>query len=101
MANELHSGLSRSDLSSALPPSNPQSSLRSIALVTSLTFGQLLLQFATQLILAKYFGAGDEMDAYVTALAPPVVIATILSGAIGYVLVPVVAEHVANGRKLD
>src|SRR5439155_24146819 len=78
-----------------------QSSLRSIAVVTSLTLFQLLLQFATQLVLAKYFGAGGEMDAYVAALAPPVVLATILSGSLGYVLVPVVAERRAAGSERD
>src|SRR5262245_32649485 len=50
-----------------------------------------------QLVLAKVFGAAGEMDAYVAALAPPVVIATILSGSLGYVLVPFVAERLARG----
>src|SRR5262249_22241852 len=79
----------------------PQSSLRSVAVVTSLTFVQLLLQFATQLVLAKYFGAAGEMDAYVAALALPVVVATILSGSLGYVLVPVVAERLTAGKQPD
>jgi putative peptidoglycan lipid II flippase len=60
-----------------------------------------LLQFATQLVLAKYFGAGREMDAYVTALAPPVVLATIFSGSLGYVLVPVIAELRAAESERD
>src|SRR5205814_2109780 len=63
------------------------------AIVTSLTLVQLLLQFALQLFLAKYFGAGGDMDAYVAALAPPVALATILSGSLGYVLVPIVVER--------
>lgn len=71
------------------------SSLRSVALVTALTFVQLLVQFATQLWLAKYFGAGPEMDAFVAALAVPTVIAAILSGSLGYVLVPVFSERMA------
>src|SRR5437773_1715374 len=74
------------------PSPQPPSSLWSIGVVTGLTFVQLLLQFATQLVLAKYFGAAGEMDAYVAALAPPVVIATILAGSLGYVLVPIVAQ---------
>jgi putative peptidoglycan lipid II flippase len=69
------------------------SSLRSVALVTALTFVQLLVQFATQLWLAKYFGAGPEMDAFVAALAVPAVIAAILSGSLGYVLMPVFSER--------
>jgi putative peptidoglycan lipid II flippase len=76
-------------------PSPPNSSLRSVSLVTSLTFLQLLLQFATQLVLAKFFGAAGEMDAFVAALAPPITLATMLSASLGYVLVPVVAEQIA------
>ncbi|HEY2415868.1 MAG TPA: lipid II flippase MurJ [Pirellulaceae bacterium] len=78
-------------------PTQPQTSLRSVAVVTTLTGCQLLLQFATQLVLAKYFGAAAEMDAYVSALAPPVVIATILAGSLAYVLVPIVAQLRAAG----
>ena len=81
------------------PP--PRSSLRSISLVTLLTLVQLLLQFATQLVLARYFGAAGEMDAYVAALALPVVIATILSGSLGYVLVPAIADRLAAGSERD
>jgi putative peptidoglycan lipid II flippase len=74
-----------------------QSSLRAVAAVTALSLAQLLVQFATQLILARLFGAESEMDAFVAALAPPVVMATILSGSLGYVLVPVFAERLASG----
>jgi putative peptidoglycan lipid II flippase len=72
-----------------------------VAFVTGLTFAQLLIQFATQLLLAKFFGAGGEMDAFVAALAPPVVIATILSGSLGYVLVPVFAERLTAAGERD
>jgi putative peptidoglycan lipid II flippase len=77
---------------SQIPP-RPQTSLQSVSLVTALTFVQLLLQFATQLVLARYFGAAGDMDAYVAALALPVVVATILSGSLGYVLVPAIAQQ--------
>lgn len=78
----------------------PQSSLRSVSVVTGLSFAQLLIQFATQLVLAKYFGASGEMDAYVAALAPPTVIATILSGSLAYVLVPVFSDRmIAGGQR--
>jgi len=61
---------------------------------------QLALQFALQLLLAKYFGAAEEMDAYVAASALPIVLATILSGSLGYVLVPMVAQQLEkHGRK--
>ncbi len=83
-------------LPSAVVAPLPSSSLRSISLVTGLTFIQLLLQFAFQLVLANYFGAAGDMDSYIAALAPPIVIATILSGSLGYVLIPVVADRRAN-----
>jgi len=83
------------------PASPPQSSLRSISLVTGLTFLQLLLQFATQLALAKFFGAAGDMDAFVAALAAPITLAAILSGSLGYVLVPVVAEQLATKNDKD
>jgi putative peptidoglycan lipid II flippase len=41
------------------------------------------------------------MDAYVAAMALPVVVATILSGSLGYVLVPAVAERLAGGNERD
>ena len=66
-----------------------------------MTLGQLLLQFATQLLLAKYFGAGAEMDAYVAAAAPPSVIAMILASSLGYVLVPIVAQIRAGGNERE
>src|SRR5262249_19805638 len=47
-------------------------------------------------VMARYFGASSEVDAYVAALALPVVIATILSGSLGYVLVPIVAEQLGE-----
>jgi putative peptidoglycan lipid II flippase len=77
------------------------SSLRSVALLTGLSLVQLLVQFATQLVLARFFGAASEMDALVAALAVPVVIAAIVAGSLGYVMVPVYAEQVAAGRQRE
>jgi len=72
-----------------------------VALVTSLSLVQLFILFGTQLVLARFFGAGREMDALVAALAVPVVLAAILSGSIGYVLVPVFADRVAKHGQRD
>lgn len=66
-----------------------------------MTVGQLLLQFALQLLLAKYFGAAAEMDAYVAALAVPVLVGMILSGSLGYVLVPTIAKLQADGKERE
>jgi putative peptidoglycan lipid II flippase len=64
-----------------------------VGLVTGLTFVQLLVQFAFQRLLARQFGAAAEMDAYVAALALPIVVSAVLAGSLGYVLVPVFAEQ--------
>ena len=79
--------------------STPQthSSLRSVAVVTGLTFAQLLVQFALLRLLARYFGATGEMDAYSAALAVPIVISTVMAGSLGYVLVPIFAEQMVAG----
>lgn len=68
-----------------------------MALVTGLTFAQLLVQFALLRLLARFYGAAGEMDAYAAALAAPVVISTVLAGSLGYVLVPAFAEQLAAG----
>jgi putative peptidoglycan lipid II flippase len=80
----------------AVAGGSPRTSLRSVSLVTGLTFGQLLVQFALQMVLARWYGAAAAMDAYVAALALPVVVATIISGPLGYVLVPAVAERLSQ-----
>jgi putative peptidoglycan lipid II flippase len=72
-----------------------------VSIVTGLSFAQLLIQFAIQLVLARLFGAGTEMDAYVAALAPPTVIAAILSGSLGYVLVPVFSDRLLAGGQRE
>ena len=71
-------------------------SLRAVGSVSLLTLVQLLLQFATQLLLARYFGTAGEVDAFMAAVALPLVIAAMVSGSLGYVLVPVVAEALAR-----
>lgn len=66
-------------------------------LVTGLNLLQLAIQFGLQLVLARQYGAGEAMDAYVAALAWPTVAAAILSGAVGYVLIPAVARQQTLG----
>lgn len=58
---------------------------------------QLGIQLGIQLLVARRYGAGDAMDAYVAALAWPTVVATILSGAVGYVLIPAVVRQSSAG----
>lgn len=67
-------------------------SLRSVALLTVLTLGQMGLQFGFQLLLARQFGTESDMDAFVAALTLPMVISGILAGALASAFVPVFIE---------
>jgi putative peptidoglycan lipid II flippase len=67
-------------------------SLRSVAVLTLLTLGQMGLQFALQLLLAKRFGTALEMDAFVAASTLPLVVSGLLAGALASAFVPVYVE---------
>ena len=73
-------------------------SLRSAGWVSLWSFGQLVVQFGFQVVLAKYFGASADMDAYVAAMAVPVVASAILVGSLGYAFVPVFTEQWNTGN---
>jgi putative peptidoglycan lipid II flippase len=67
-------------------------SLRSVAVLTLLTLGQMGLQFAFQLLLAKVFGADAEMDSLVAAWTLPLAVSGLLGVSIASVFVPVFVE---------
>lgn len=67
-------------------------SLRSVALLSLLTLGQMGLQFAFQILLARQFGTDSDMDAFVAALTLPMVISGLLAGALASAFVPVYIE---------
>lgn len=69
-----------------------ETSLRSVAVLTWLTLGQMALQFCWQILLAKWFGTALEMDAFVAAITLPMVVSGLLAGAIGSAFVPVYVE---------
>ncbi len=71
-------------------------SLRSAGWVSLCSLGQLALQFIFQVLLAKYFGASWEMDAYVASIAIPSVASAVLVGSLGYALVPLFGERLAD-----
>jgi putative peptidoglycan lipid II flippase len=79
----------------------PSASLSAVGFVSLLTLVQLLLQFAIQLLLARYFGTESDVDAFTAAVALPIVIAAIVSGSLGYVLVPVIAGALARQSPAD
>ena len=53
----------------------------------------LLLRLAVQVVLAYHFGARDEVDAYLVALAIPAVIQATMEFAINSVLIPLYLNH--------
>ncbi len=67
-------------------------SLRSVAVLTFLTLGQMGLQFALQLLLAKRFGTASDMDAFVAASTLPLVASGLLAGALASAFVPVYVQ---------
>lgn len=56
-------------------------------------FAQFALQFAFQLALAKWYGAGVEMDAFMAAQTIPIVVSTILVGSLQYAFVPIFVQR--------
>ncbi|MBX3436985.1 MAG: hypothetical protein KF861_05810, partial [Planctomycetaceae bacterium] len=71
-------------------------SLRSVSVVTLLSLGQMVVLFIHQLVLARFFGATEEMDAYLAAYVLPLVVGGILSTAVGTVVVTLFHELLAG-----
>jgi putative peptidoglycan lipid II flippase len=71
-------------------------SLRSAGWVSLWSAGQLAVQFALQMVLAKYFGAREEMDAFVSAIALPTVLSAIFVGSLSFALVPVFSQRLSR-----
>jgi putative peptidoglycan lipid II flippase len=57
----------------------------------------LIVSFCSQLIIALLFGASADLDAYLAAIALPSMFSSALGAAVGYVLIPALAEGKASG----
>ncbi|MBM80970.1 MAG: hypothetical protein CMJ78_10310 [Planctomycetaceae bacterium] len=66
--------------------------LKSVSIVSLCSFGQLVLQFAFQIVLAGFFGAESDTDAYFAAMTFPMVVSTVLVGSLGYAFIPIFIE---------
>jgi putative peptidoglycan lipid II flippase len=73
-----------------------RSSTRAVSVVTALSAVHLAAQFALQIVVAHYFGAGSDVDAYVAALTVPAVLSAVLFGNLPSALVPVYASRRAE-----
>jgi len=62
--------------------------LRSTLIVSALSLLNSVLSFVNQLVLARLFGTGKDMDAYLVAISIPSTVTALLVGSMGYQLVP-------------
>jgi len=60
--------------------------------ITALSFAGIVLSFISQVIVAYFFGASSERDAYFAAIVIPTYLATILTGSIGFIFLTQVIE---------
>lgn len=60
--------------------------------ITALSFLGIILSFISQLIIAYYFGATAERDAYFAAIVLPTYLTAIITGSIGFIFLPQVVE---------
>jgi len=60
--------------------------------ITALSFAGIILSFISQLIIAYYFGANSERDAYFAAIVIPTYLSAIITGSIGFIFLPKVIE---------
>lgn len=66
--------------------------LRSSLIVTLFGFLASLLAFLNQVMLARFFGAGEEMDAYLIAISLPLTLSALFSGVLGSQVVPALQQ---------
>jgi len=71
--------------------------IRSSVGVTAATVAASLMSVLSQVVIARYFGVSTSLDAYLAAGALPLTFTGVLTGGVGYVLIPLLAELEARG----
>jgi putative peptidoglycan lipid II flippase len=66
--------------------------LRSTLYVTLFSALAIILNLASQLIIAYYFGAKFQRDAYFVAISIPLFLITVINGSLGYIFIPQVVD---------
>lgn len=61
----------------------------------------LLAGLASQMVIAALFGAGAELDAFLTALVVPIYLQAVLLSGLTFVLIPAFVQEETEGRKGD
>ena len=74
---------------------------QSIALISALSFATLGAGLAVQVVLAARLGTSQEMDAYLVAITLPTLIAAVALIAFPSVLVPILKERLALGKRRE
>lgn len=70
--------------------------LQSSILVTAITLLGSALGFCVQLLMARSYGAGVEVDAYLFAISAPTFIAGMVASLLSYAVVPKLAQAIQN-----
>lgn len=74
---------------------------RSTLLVMGATLTSTILGFAREVVVARYFGASWQLDAFLAALVVPTILFGVFNGALVSALVPIFSDYVATGREDD
>lgn len=74
------------------------STARNLLLLTSASIVQIVVQFLIQAVLAYQYGAKADADALSAALALPTFLAAVVTGSLGYVLVPELVSSFSQSR---
>lgn len=78
----------------------PTAMFRSSFIVSLLAALGSVVSFVGQLVLARFFGAGAELDAYFVAISLPLTIAGLWGGILGYQVVPALRREESADRSL-
>jgi putative peptidoglycan lipid II flippase len=76
---------------------NKEGLIKPTIYITGLSIGGIIINFFTQLVIAYYFGAKFERDAYFVAITIPTYISAIFIGSFGIVFLPKFIEILNSG----
>ncbi|MDZ7646834.1 MAG: lipid II flippase MurJ [Cytophagales bacterium] len=72
---------------------------RSVFIITVFTFSSQLILFVCQIVAASFFGAGNELDAFLAASTLPQYIISVLLGSLGFVFIPFFIDLKTNANQ--
>jgi Uncharacterized membrane protein, putative virulence factor len=75
--------------------------IRTTLIITFFSFSGQVVGFFSQVIIAKFFGASQTLDAFLAANTLPQYIITILLGSLGSVFIPVYVDYKTKGLETE